>query len=136
MATFPGTNFNWDLDGIFLPDAGPSQTIQVNYNMKADVSYISNDSCTIYESFRILVNPIIPNVITPGTPDLVNDALYIDGLLEEVALSVYNRWGQLIYSNTNYRNDWIPENLSAGMYFYRLYLYDTQREKTGSVYIF
>ena len=135
-ATFSGTNFNWDLDGIFLPDSGPYQTVEVNENMKADVSYISNDSCTIYESFRILVNPVIPNVITPGTRDLVNDEFYIEGLLEKAWLSVYNRWGLLVYSHPNYRNDWIPENLTDGMYFFRLYLYETQREKTGSVYIF
>jgi gliding motility-associated-like protein len=64
----------------------------------------------------------IPNVITPNN-DARNETFYIRGLdkLEEnKELIIYNRLGKAVYSNSNYRNNWTGEGLTAGVYYYSL----------------
>ncbi len=135
-ASFSGSNFNWDVDGIFVANGSAEQSVYADHNLHVDVSYITSDSCVVYESFDVLINPAFPNIFTPGTKDFINDEFYISGLVENCGLMVHNRWGQEVYSNSDYRNDWSPENLSDGLYFYQLWLKETNRYKTGSVYIF
>ena len=134
--SFSGSNYNWDVDGDFLPNDSSFQLVLVDHNFKIDVNYLSEDSCLIYESFLIYVDPTIPNVVTPGNKDLVNDEFTIYGLIEKASLKVYNRWGNLVYQNSDYRNDWSPDQLSDGVYYYVLYLEETRRERVGSFSVF
>ncbi|MBL4593015.1 MAG: gliding motility-associated C-terminal domain-containing protein, partial [Flavobacteriales bacterium] len=64
---------------------------------------------------------IAPNVITPNG-DGENDFLVFEGLEHHPgsSLMVFNRWGNKIYENDNYKNDWSPRNISSGTYFYIL----------------
>lgn len=60
-----------------------------------------------------------PNVITPnddGYNDFfdIKNAEKINGTL----LSIYDRWGKLIYKKENYRNDWNGEGFPSGNYYY------------------
>lgn len=68
---------------------------------------------------------LIPNVMTPNG-DGVNDVFYIDGLASHPnsILTVYNRWGVVVYYDTNYLNNWNGSGLGAGVYFYILQLTD------------
>jgi gliding motility-associated-like protein len=66
----------------------------------------------------------IPNVITPNG-DGNNDffVLNYEGFGPCIELSIYNRWGTLIYQNANYKDDWYGKNqsgqkVSDGTYFY------------------
>ena len=66
---------------------------------------------------------IIPNGITPNE-DGKNDAFEIlnSGCCESVSIKVYNRWGNLVYQNDDYKNDWKGVNqwgqkLAQGTYF-------------------
>ncbi len=61
-----------------------------------------------------------PNVVTPNG-DGVNDFLEFKNLVDypKSKLEVYNRWGNLIYSNFDYHNDWKP-NVVDGTYYYVL----------------
>lgn len=68
-------------------------------------------------------NMIIPNGITPNE-DGKNDAFEIlnSGCCESVSIKVYNRWGNLVYQNDDYKNDWKGVNqggqkLAQGTYF-------------------
>lgn len=60
---------------------------------------------------------VVPNVITPNG-DGKNDVLFVG---TEAGLTIYNRWGKLIYANAAYDNTW-GENVTAGTYFYELIL--------------
>lgn len=53
-------------------------------------------------------------------------------------LTVFNRWGKIVYSSNNYNNDWDGDNLSDGTYFYVLKCRGLQQDATyqGSVMIF
>jgi gliding motility-associated-like protein len=63
-------------------------------------------------------NFVIPNVITPNN-DGENDVFRITelDLYKPLSLKVYNRWGKLMYQNSNYLNDWNGDELPSGTYF-------------------
>jgi gliding motility-associated-like protein len=80
-----------------------------------------------------------PNVITPNG-DGMNDELVFGGLgtHPNSELYIYNRWGNLVYSNTDYQNDWNGGGMNAGLYFYVLILTDgsTPGQFQGHINIF
>ena len=48
----------------------------------------------------------IPEGFSPNN-DGVNDYFVIEGFENQVLeLYIYNRWGNLVYENKNYKNDW------------------------------
>ena len=105
-----------------------------NQNTKVELEYWSADSCLIFQSYNILVNPIIPNIITSDN-DGINDAFIIRGLSEDTRLTVLNRWGDYVYLSNHYYNQWIPQGLADGVYFYVLELKETGRVYRGSLTI-
>ena len=66
-------------------------------------------------------NIIAPNVITPNG-DGSNDFLVFDGLehYPGSSLVIFNRWGNKIFESNDYQNNWGPEDISDGTYFYIL----------------
>ena len=67
---------------------------------------------------------IVPNVMTPNG-DGMNDIFeirYID-LYDVKKLTIYNRWGTIVYQSEDYQNDWDGGNVSDGVYFYVLELW-------------
>jgi len=88
-------------------------------------SVVVTGSCNTVSDNAVLITEICgvtaPNVITPNG-DGLNDILFFTGLdrFPTSKLEVFNRWGLVVYSNENYRNDWSPVNLSDGTYFYVL----------------
>ncbi|MDP2189659.1 MAG: gliding motility-associated C-terminal domain-containing protein [Sphingobacteriaceae bacterium] len=72
----------------------------------------------------------IPNVITPNG-DGANDVFFIENLeyYPGARLYIFNRWGQELYSSMDYRNNWGGEGLSAGNYYYHLYVFDQLNDK-------
>jgi len=61
---------------------------------------------------------IIPNVMTPNG-DNKNDLFVIKNLeqWENPKLQILNRWGQVVYYDENYKNDWNGGKLVDGVYF-------------------
>ena len=71
-------------------------------------------------SVEILVKELfIPNVITPNN-DGSNDRFEIKGLNKflRTELVIFDRWGDHVFEQTNYQNDWSGNGLSAGTFFY------------------
>jgi hypothetical protein len=82
--------------------------------------------------------PAFYNVITPGVVDNKNDTWEVDNLelYSSGELTVFNRWGREVYSNSRYRNDFSGEGLGNGLYFYTFTLNsfdftDASRQPTG-----
>ncbi|MEO1412291.1 MAG: gliding motility-associated C-terminal domain-containing protein, partial [Bacteroidota bacterium] len=71
----------------------------------------------------------VPSVITPNQ-DGFNDEFYIPCAerFPESHLLVFNRWGDKVYENENYQNDWRgtykDQPLPKGSYYYMMYLND------------
>ena len=83
-------------------------------------------------------NPIdfIPNVITPNG-DLKNDFFVIPRLhlYPNNALTVYDRWGKIVFHKKGYDNTWDASELSGGVYFYSLSIYGLPKNLNGWLHI-
>ena len=83
------------------------------------------DNAALYE-----INPedcnlelIIPNVISPNADD-VNDFFEIENLSANTEVIILNRWGNAVFSSTNYQNNWDGKDTSGkeladGVYTYK-----------------
>jgi gliding motility-associated-like protein len=78
--------------------------------------------CGVRQSNIIQAYPVptsgamIPNVVTPNG-DGKNDFLIVDKSLPNSNIIVFNRWGQSVYSSSNYQNEWSGDYLSSDTYF-------------------
>lgn len=82
-----------------------------------------SDFCQVEEKANILsVNTFIPNVITPND-DGKNDTFEIRSL-KNPELSIFNRWGKLVYYSESYDNSWSAQGLTGGVYYYEARLDD------------
>ncbi|KQS28211.1 gliding motility-associated C-terminal domain-containing protein [Dyadobacter sp. Leaf189] len=67
--------------------------------------------------------PEFPNVITPNG-DSKNDCFVFQDLPRDKCddqfkdITIYNRWGKQIYYSKIRPNDWCPDNISGGYYYY------------------
>ena len=61
----------------------------------------------------------IPNVVTPNG-DNHNDQWSVGNAPGQFDAKIYNRWGDLVYSKSDYTNEWNGDGLSDGVYYYLL----------------
>lgn len=67
---------------------------------------------------------IIPNIFTPNA-DGLNDVFYILGLPPESSLTIFNRWGNEMFTTEAYQNNWTTD--TDGVYYYVLTTPDEKR---------
>jgi gliding motility-associated-like protein len=100
---------------------------------------VRNGSCEKSDEIIVTVYDLfVPSVITPNG-DGKNDYFKISALVGRVNLIIFNRWGNVEYSNSNYLNDWDGRNdkgseLPGDTYFYILN-FENGLAKTGTVLI-
>lgn len=119
ITPFDTVNNVYYLQQSGTPSAG-TYTIAINdqCNQKDTILFdITTIDCTV----------IVPNVIT-ANGDGVNDVFKVNGLdhFPNSELSVFNRWGKKVYTSTNYKNDWKPDD-NAGTYFYTIIVSDGRK---------
>ena len=72
------------------------------------------------------VTPILslefPNVISPNN-DGINDLLEVKNLPENTQVIILNRWGNVVFSSTNYQNNWGGKDNSDGALVDGVYTY-------------
>ena len=90
----------------------------------------------VMKSFDLVVCRI-PEGFSPNN-DGYNDTFKLKGY-DVKTIKVYNRYGNLVYSSTNYNDNWEGQSnegdkLPVGTYFYHI-IYDENQEKVGWVYI-
>jgi len=124
-----GENDNAGYDYLWLPNESDQYELEVTAPGVYFVT-VNNDGCFTTDSIEVFFSEdfIIPNVITPNG-DGANDFFRIEGTLEchdYSELSVYNRWGALVYYSLNPMTEswtgYTPSGdpLPSGVYFYRL----------------
>ena len=95
-----------------------------------DKGCVATDSVTILVDQKLQID--LPNAITPNE-DGLNDVFLLDFLQKNPnafpknELSIYNRWGDMVFQAKPYQNDWKGTNqngdpLPAGTYYYILRL--------------
>ncbi len=92
-----------------------------------------NDS--IYVNFEYCGPIDIPNIFTPND-DGINDVFFIKGIEQgRWLLSIYSRWGNLMFQSDNYQNNWSPKDISSDVYYYLLSEFGTNRNFKGFVHV-
>lgn len=110
----------------------------------------NNFGCYSITSFQLTTRncpPTIYNAVSANN-DGANDTFFIDGLRDiflNFKLEVYNRWGKLVWTGNNNKEDWngyvkegiFSKQATTGTYFYILYLNDADYPKplTGYLYL-
>ncbi len=94
-------------------------------------------SDTAYAEVEIIDDILLfPNVMTPNN-DGYNDFFVIDNVekFPESKLTVFNRWGKVVYESTPYLNNWNGDDVSDGTYYF-VFLYGRDgKEYKGSLTI-
>lgn len=128
--SIPGTSYLWS-DGSTLP------TLEV----KRTGSYwleVRGQGCVALDTIQVQVYDClgeIPNVITPNG-DEKNDAFTIQDIEHDKwHLFIYNKWGELVYENPEYRNSWNAEGSASGIYYYRIENRTTGKNYKGWIHV-
>lgn len=103
---------NKDVEYVF--NSGGTKAIQLIVT--------GNNGCSDTISKTILIKALpIPNVFTPDQDDF-NQYFVIPDLADYPVnkISIYDRWGVLVFEKENYMNDWDGDNLPSSTYFYVL----------------
>ena len=92
-----------------------SYTIRMLASMNGLCTQVKEEKITISEIF-------VPNILTPNN-DGKNDtfAILTDA---PVSITLFNRWGKIIYQDSAYLNNWDASGFSSGIYYYELVLDD------------
>ena len=133
-------SYSWTPFGNSIPDPLVSPTETTTFVLVAS----NVEGCTATDSVTVTVSERPPldenrinNLFTPNG-DGANDTWMINGLDAVVDVSVYNRWGNLVYEQKNYQNNWDGTNegepLPDGTYYYQVTI-GGQSELTGAVSI-
>jgi large repetitive protein len=102
---------------------------------------VTNGNCAPKQNeIIVFVNPlIIPNGFTPNG-DNVNDLYVIEGIetVSPVHISIVNRWGERVYENTDYNNEWDGRHkngndLPEDTYYYSLSTFGLSKKMTGFI---
>lgn len=137
------------IEGYYLASGGEKFITIGNFSTNANttvdsvsnewrlVSFYYFDDVSVTECEQpIPPTPVLiqPNVFTPNN-DGVNDELKFGNLPELSSFHIYNRWGNLLYEQANYQNNWHADDVSDGVYFYILKLPDGTT-KYGTIHIY
>ncbi len=111
----------------FTPADGFTGASTVQYEVSDENGLVSNVA-----TITVTVNtrPFkIPNVFTPNG-DGRNDVFEIVGIegFDRVEITVVNRWGNEVYRNNNYSNNWDGQGLNEGTYYYVIITHDGGRQ--------
>lgn len=121
-------NYGWYIQGVGPNGSGSSCTyssqVEGDYNMTLVIQSVDGCIDSITKGFQILGELKIPNIITVNG-DHINDEFYITNLKPNSRLVIQNRWGNVVFETSNYKNDWggidiTGVKLDDGVYFYQL----------------
>ncbi len=124
LATGPGTTWDWSpisgLSGNGIPDPIATPNESTTYTVTTQI-----DDCIYTDDVFIEVNRPInpPNTITPNG-DGINDTWEIFGIQDypQAAVTIYDRWGQKVFSNVGYKVPFDGGGLPAATYYWVIQL--------------
>jgi len=132
------TTYAWYVEGSSTPFSTAQQTPYLLDKMGDTTIYLvvtNNAGCRAKDSVSLLGSYIfIPNLITPNG-DGDNDTYILVLFGHEWSITVVNRWGQQVYSNDNYHNEWGADNVVDGMYYYEIVEKRSKRTWKGWVHV-
>ena len=127
---FTPTSYQWDYNGTSATDMDPTYayadggvfSVTLTFNPGSCKQQIFTKDMTIKPFAECAVTA--PNAITPNG-DGINDFWYVENIenYPNANVQIFNRWGELIHTETGYDQDWAGTarnggNLEEGTYFY------------------
>ena len=142
----PGTivGWNWTMSDTSAYNVQHPSHVFDHYGTYSITLYvISANGCidSVTHTFDVIAPLMVPNVFTPGTSGGSNDLLVFKNLefYGPAPLLIFNRWGNLVYESTDYKNNWDGKKngnkLADGTYYFILTLKDGKVKK-GTINIF
>jgi PKD repeat protein len=114
------TAFIWDFgDGYKSTETEPIHKFENPgvYEVKLDAF---QHVCSDTKVKTLIVDEVkVPNLIT-FNKDGKNETFQIAGLQPGWGLEIFDRWGHRVYKTNDYKNDWMPDLVQEGIYFYNL----------------
>ncbi len=123
-----------NLDGsiTYFGETFCERTDQFSYGLCNDVGC---DTATV-SIYIDCIDIVVFTAVSPNR-DGINDVFFISGVEEfpNSILTIYNRWGNVVYKTQNYKNDWTGtwkgnQELPDGTYFYQLELNEENDQRT------
>ncbi len=134
-----GTIINWlwnfgDSLGIQSTLQNPSHIYGADGTYPVMLAVQSNNGCwdTIFFDYIIVSDIVVPNVFSPNG-DLDNEFLAFKNLhfFPGTSLTIYNRWGNKLYQDSDYQNNWKGDGQSDGVYYFVLENSKFENPKAG-----
>jgi gliding motility-associated-like protein len=129
--------------GIFYKDGNPLSTLIPTVLGMNIIHYKTKDSngCRTSGYDTVLVKKVTPKLkifelISPND-DTKNDFFWIENITETEPndVTVFNTWGQAVFTSKNYKNDWSPKHLPDGTYTYLINHSFAEKPLTGNILI-
>jgi gliding motility-associated-like protein len=112
------------------PHTNTKEAISYNVTLTAKSNH-PQCSAEVTKTITISKPLFIPNLMTPNG-DRKNDIFEIQGISDECwKLTIFNRWGSIVYQKENYQNNFEGTNLEEGTYYYQLENGNKDREYKG-----
>lgn len=139
-----GVLYEWNWDITLSDSSIANPVVNPEYTTTYYVKITNEYGCSKYDSVLVEVvedhELYIPNTFTPNN-DGTNDTWAIRSIEQypDASLEIYNRWGMLLYRQTNGVKPWngtaSGKELPTGTYFYVLKLTPDSESLSGSVSI-
>jgi gliding motility-associated-like protein len=130
------SSWTWTVNGQVVstaPNFTWENTLPGTYWVTLTV--VTADGCEHSYTITYVINAgeiVIPNVFSPNA-DGSNDNFVIENAqYYRNTLTIYNRWGMVVYETANYRNNWQATGVPEGTYYY-IFTLEDGREFTGHV---
>ncbi|MBC7863950.1 MAG: gliding motility-associated C-terminal domain-containing protein [Bacteroidia bacterium] len=115
-------NYTWNWNG------GQTNSSSFTFPVTPEAVSFSvtvTDSCGQQSASAIVVSPewdcpvIFPNIFSPNG-DGVNEFFSIKNLelKPKLKLSIFNRWGKIVFETDTYQNNWDAKGISDGVYYF------------------
>jgi PKD repeat protein len=145
--TLVANNLSDSQENLFFDfgDGSTSDQPKVTHVYQKDGTYVVKlvslkEGCVFEQAQNVPVYQVlVPNVFTPEQTPGANDSFKIkygdfpivpgEEPPVQISLRILNRWGKVVYTNTDYRNDWTAKEVDAGTYYYEASLVGEARCK-------
>jgi len=145
-----GNSYNWSGPSGFISNLQNPVIQSISESNEGIYTVTTTNTLGCIASSTVFVTvdlcectPFIPEGFSPND-DGVHDALEITCLEgRKTKLEIYNRWGNLVFKEDNYQNNWkgksnygiqlIGDDLPSGTYYYIIKIDDEEKAKTGFI---
>lgn len=112
--------FLWDFgDGYKSTESEPTHRYETPGTFQVKMEAFQHVCHDIQVKNLVVEEVKVSNLITYNN-DGKNEAFQIGGLQPGWGLEIFDRWGHSVYKTDNYANDWIPNKVQEGVYFYNI----------------